>query len=161
MKLFVLRHGKAVRASENQYDVDRELSKKGIGQIEKMGQYLQGHDIGTILSSSAKRTLLTSLGVNKYLRIDDVHYQDDLYLASADIIHASISALNTSKDLLYVGHNFGISQLVTYYTGVPILLSTGMLAIIEFDFDSSGYFSMETGQLIDTIKPKLIDFEND
>ena len=156
MKLFILRHGKAVQASENQYDVDRELSKKGIKQIDKMGQYLTQFNIGTVLSSSAKRAALTTIGVNKYLKLDNITYEDELYLADTAVLHHHISSLKATNDLLFVGHNFGISQLVTYYTGEPILLSTGMLAILEFDAESSAYFSKETGTLIDAVKPKLI-----
>ncbi len=156
MKLFILRHGKSVEIAENQYDVDRGLSKKGIKQIEKMGKYLHQSGIKSILSSSAKRTVLTTLGINKYLKLDNIVYEDELYLADAHTIHNHITKLDWREDMLFVGHNFGISQLVTFYTGEPTLLSTGMLAVVEFDFESSAFFSQDTGTLIETVKPKLL-----
>ena len=156
MKLFILRHGKAVKNSENQYDVERDLSAKGFDQIEKIGNFLKKYDIKAILSSSAKRTVSTTEGVNKHLDLDYIVYEDDLYLSDVKTIHHYISKFSVTGDFLFVGHNFGISQLVTYYTGEPINLSTGMLAIVEFEVESPMYFSEDSGRLIDVINPKQL-----
>lgn len=156
MRLFILRHGKSIEPTVNQSDIDRGLSKKGFKQIEKIGHYLTNFNVEAILSSSAKRTKLTTEGVNKYLKVKDVFYSENLYLADVNTIHKNIVDLNSKKDLLFVGHNFGISQLVTFYTGESILLSTGMLAIVKFDFDSSEYFTEGTGRLIELVSPKKI-----
>lgn len=156
MKLFLLRHGKAKEGVENQKDSKRQLAEKGHKQSKKIGKFLKDFDIKYALVSTAKRTMETFDDVNKYLNIEEVYESEDLYLASDKKINEVINTHITYHDILVVGHNFGISELVDYYTGIEIVLSTGNLAIIEFDVQSSAHFSQNAGRLIEVISPKTL-----
>jgi len=156
MKLFLLRHGKASEAVENQKDFDRGLAKKGVKQSKKIGQFLTNYDIDYALVSSAKRTIETFDEVNKVLQIEEVYESQDLYLASALKMNEVINSHVTHKNILLVGHNFGISELVDYYTGIDVQLATGNLAMLEFDVQSTAHFSKFSGRLIEVISPKNI-----
>ncbi|MDX1349706.1 MAG: histidine phosphatase family protein [Putridiphycobacter sp.] len=156
MKLFLLRHGKAKEGIDNQKDFDRGLAEKGFKQSKKIGKYLKNSGISYAIVSSAKRTMETFDSVNKYLNIEEVYESKDLYLASSETINNVINTHVTEKDVMVVGHNYGISDLVDFYTGIDITLSTGMVAIIEFDVQSSAHFSRYAGRLIEVITPKTL-----
>ncbi|MFK8038445.1 MAG: histidine phosphatase family protein [Crocinitomicaceae bacterium] len=154
MKLFLLRHGKATEGFENQKDFDRVLAGKGKKQSKKIGSYLKDTDIKYGLVSPAKRTQQTFDIINEHINIESVYESPDLYLSSADVINDVINQHVTASDILVVGHNFGISDLVDFYTGININLSTCMLAIIEFDAQSTAHFSRQGGRLLEVISPK-------
>ncbi len=154
MKLFLLRHGKAEQAVENQKDFDRSLNKKGEKQCKKIGKFLKNQGIEKIISSAAARTKESTKIVNKQLQIEDVSFDKTLYLASSTAINEVINNLVTAKTTLVVGHNFGISELIDYYTGNAVILSTGCMAIIEFDVTSSAHFGRFSGRLKEIISPK-------
>lgn len=154
MKLFLLRHGKAEQGVENQKDFNRILSEKGIKQSKKIGKYLKGGNINYGLVSPSNRTQETFDIVNDYLNIEETFESPDLYLASAETINETINRHVTGHDLIVVGHNFGISDLIDYYTDININLSTCMLAIIEFDTQSTAHFSRQGGRLLEVVSPK-------
>ncbi len=154
MKLFLLRHGKALESIENQKDYDRELSGKGLKQSKKIGKFLIGHDIAYALTSSAKRTMQTFDIVNDYINVEEMHDTKDLYLASSSKINDVINHHVTPKNILVVGHNFGLSELIDFYTDIDIVLSTGTLAIIEFDAQSTAHFTQSSGRLLEVVSPK-------
>ena len=154
MKLFLLRHGKAVENTVNQKDYDRGLSPKGLKQSKKIGKFLKNNEISYALISPSKRTQETFDIVNDYLKIEDVHKSEKLYLASSGQINEVINAHVTPNNVLLVGHNFGISELIDFYTGIDIILPTGTLAIIEFDAQSTAHFSQFSGRLLEVISPK-------
>jgi len=156
MKLFLLRHGKAVQGVENQTDFDRDLSDKGFKQSRKIGQFLINKGIDRIISSSAKRTVSTAETVNSFLNIKDLKLESELYLADYEFLFHYLSNLVSGDTILLVGHNFGISQLVDYYTGYTVALGTGHLAIIDFDVTSLSHFSKHSGRLIEIVSPKQL-----
>lgn len=141
---------------ENQKDFNRALAEKGYKQSKKIGKYLKSFKIEYAIVSSAKRTMETFDTVNEFLKIEEVYESEDLYLASDRKINEVINTHITHKDLLVVGHNFGISDLIEYYTGIDIVLATGHLAIIYFDVQSTAHFSKDAGRLIEVISPKTL-----
>lgn len=159
MKLFLLRHGKAEENEGQKSDFERDLNKKGNKQINKIGQFLQNYsqEIDHILTSSAKRTMSTMQIMKDYIGVNSIQADKNLYLASVPTISLSISKQLNKGDLLYVGHNFGISQLVEYYTGHSVVLSTGSLAIIDFECESFQEIIQDSGILIEVINPKTLD----
>lgn len=157
IRLFLLRHGKAANPEGYDNDYDRPLNKKGIAQINQVGHKLknEGVEVGQIISSSAKRTEQTTLIANHFLQVDDVEYYKDLYLAGHDHIFNSIQKRAHAQTVLYVGHNFGISDISSYLTGENISMSTGMLVEIEFDFDDWKMISKASGRLLSTFSADL------
>ena len=157
LNLYLLRHGKAANAKTNQSDYDRPLNKKGIVQINQIG-YILGQSskkIEQIISSSAQRTKETSEITNNYLNLPNISYHDDLYLAQHIDIISKISDLATEKSVLYVGHNFGISDLVSYLVGDIYSMTTGMLIEIEFEFDDWKMISSSSGSLKNIQQPRI------
>jgi phosphohistidine phosphatase len=156
MIFFILRHGKAEDSRENLKDFDRHLSKKGEKQAHKMGQFLADKGIEQIISSSAQRTMDTTLIVNEYLKVDDITFVNDLYLADLSTIKENISTLARKNKVLFVGHNFGISDLVSDLSGQYIGLSTCQLAYFKMEVNDWQHLSSETGSLIEIISPKQL-----
>lgn len=156
MIFFILRHGKAEDSRENLKDFDRHLSAKGEKQAHKMGQFLADKGIEQIISSSAQRTQDTTSIVNGYLKVNDVTFINELYLADLATIKENISTLAHKDKVLYIGHNFGISDLVSDLSGQNIGLSTCQLAYFEMEVDDWQHLSSETGSLIEIISPKQL-----
>jgi len=156
MIFFILRHGKAEDSRVNLKDFDRHLSQKGVKQAHKMGQFLADKGIEQIISSSAQRTKDTTNIVNEYLKVNDITFLEELYLADLSTIKEKISNLAHKEKVLYVGHNFGISDLVSDLSGQNISLTTCELAYFSMEFDDWNYLSSETGSLIEIISPKQL-----
>ena len=57
-KLYVIRHGKAVKSTRSGKDFDRELNTKGNAQINQIGELLKrtGQKVDQIIVSSSKLT---------------------------------------------------------------------------------------------------------
>lgn len=157
LELYLLRHGKATNPEGYKDDFDRPLNKKGIVQINQIGFKLQneGKKIAQIISSSAKRTEETTAIANHYLGISNVSYSKELYLARHDfILHHLIKNANENS-VLYVGHNFGISDLASYLAGDTYSLSTGMLIHFQFELQSWDELSQGTGIVKEAYPPNV------
>jgi phosphohistidine phosphatase len=156
MKLFILRHGQAVNAQEGVKDFDKKLSENGILQAIKIGDFLKETEINQIICSSAIRTSETEAIVNEFLKIDDVSYVDELYLASSEIIKNTICNLAIEQNILYIGHNFGISDFVSDLSGQSINMSTCMLVELDIQLDNWTLLSNDTGVLKEITEPNQL-----
>lgn len=156
MKLLLLRHGQAVHPEPEMKDFDRSLSQKGQRQSHKMGNWLkeEGFQIDQLIFSEAKRTTETTQIVSEYCSISSKISSKDLYLTDAKSILKYINEHAKGDTVLYVGHNFGISQLVGVLSGVKLTLTTCMLAIIEFDISDWNECFNDSGILKELIQPK-------
>ena len=145
LQLILLRHGKAANAIDGQEDYERPLNRKGVVQINQIGQLLKdkGYSPQQIISSSSKRTSETTYITNHYLKVQDVTFEKDLYLAEETHILSQIKEKASCAQILYVGHNFGISNLASVLSGNSISMSTGM--IVVFNFDSTTWQDVEAG----------------
>ena len=157
LTLCLLRHGKAANPEGYEKDYDRPLSKKGIVQINQVGYFLkqEGHCIDQIISSSALRTKETTQISNHYLGVPKVSFHDDLYLANRETILDVVMNTSEEKNILYVGHNFGISELATYFAGERISMTTGMLITIQFDTDNWKDIIKRNGVLKEYLQPNI------
>lgn len=157
LKLYLLRHGKATNPEGYPEDYDRPLNKKGVLQINQIGYRLKKGElyIQQILSSSAIRTVETTKIVNYYLNVQQVKYEKELYLASEETILDFIVKNASSKSVLYVGHNFGISDIATYLEDDTNSLATGQLMEFEFDVDDWNLITKGSGKLINVYIPDV------
>jgi len=160
LKLFILRHGKAVKPDILVNDFNRKLNKKGTAQVNQIGYILQNTNqmIPEIISSGAKRTEETAEIMRYYLEAPTIQFEDNLYLASRKKIQAYLQNNATEKTVLLVGHNFGLSDFANYLTGTELLLSTAMLVQINFNFDDWKMLSGSTGTIAQIIEPKVHTF---
>ena len=63
---------------------------------------------------------------------------------------------NTQEsEILIVGHNFGISDLLNYYTGETILLGTCEYVCIDFGALKISESSKETGTISNQFRPEV------
>ena len=156
-KIFLLRHGKATNPKEGQDDFKRALNKKGIAQINLVGNELNSsnQNIGLIISSSALRTTETTEITNFHLNVDKIKYDKNLYLARHDFILKKIIEMADSKEILYVGHNFGISDLASYLAGYTISMLTGMLVEISFEIEKWSDIKPNSGTVVRTYVPNV------
>lgn len=157
LKLILLRHGKAANAADNQEDYERALNRKGIVQINQIGQILKDktEKPGQIISSSAKRTAETTDITNYYLKVSNVQFDKNLYLATEAVILDFIKQNADEKHILYVGHNFGISNLASLLGSNSISMSTGMMAAFSFNVDSWAELKLGTGKLDFVYAPNI------
>jgi phosphohistidine phosphatase len=142
-QLYILRHAKTNQISPTGRDFDRELLPKGIDQVQGLTFFFEENPLKNkteIWVSSAKRTRKTFEGIKKTLEsfstVISVQFFDDLYLVSDADLLKKIWNHSSGHDLLIVGHNFGISDLTSYFTEKEIELRTGEFIHLSFDCDN-------------------------
>lgn len=160
LKLYVIRHGKAVKSTASGKDFNRELNNKGTAQINQTGTILNQQHVkfDKVISSSARRTVETTEILNFHLHSETFQYEDNLYLADRETILSILKENAIGKTILLVGHNYGLSDLVNYLVGNNLILSTGMLVEINFNFEDWEKLGRETGTLINKIEPNVHSF---
>ena len=153
MILFLIRHAAAQNNSKTGKDFDRSLTKEGVMQAQKLGDYISSLNVimQHIYVSSSQRTRETA----KYAlhSISNIKYENSLYLPDSKELLKFINELETNGNLLILGHNEGVSSLASYLTNHYVGLSTANGVIIEFDCENSREISRETGRLIDFFSP--------
>ena len=142
-RLLVMRHAKSDWASGAEDDFGRPLNARGMRDARLMGHWLaqSGQVPERILSSPARRTRQTlelmseGAGINLLGRTD---WHDDLYHASLTTLCAVLAKSVALTDLLLLGHNPGLEELVTSLLDglVPLarhqkILPTGAVYVLE------------------------------
>jgi phosphohistidine phosphatase SixA len=128
MRWYFLRHAKTERESWSGKDKDRRLAPKGINQVAELKTLLELLPITAIRCSTAQRTRETAMACNPIIPIT---FSEELYLATLDQWKRMLS--NEAQDhMLYIGHNDGISEYLTWLTGEHIHLQTGALVTVDF-----------------------------
>ena len=132
--LFLLRHAKAVSSTAGLRDFDRSLSAQGREQAERLGKYLKQQNIGfdLVLSSTALRAReTTELVLTAAGSMSEVRYEQGIYEASAQQLLELVSEIeDVKKEVLLVGHNPGIEELLKRLTGRFETMGTSTLAKI-------------------------------
>ena len=132
MKLILLRHAKAQKASWDVPDRDRPLQERGHRQTIQLAQYLPGPLAmdpavsWTIWCSPALRTRQTLEGWQQHTLSKSAwdglyHPQrpDWLYLADAERLESERLLLDEAMNLLVIGHNNGLSDWADSLLGQP------------------------------------------
>ena len=86
--------------------------------------------------SPAKRTEQTFKPLSNKLNNRNCERDADLYLADLNTHLHKIWNVKTHKDLLVVGHNYGLSETASYFLDAPITLPTCGLIVLEFNIES-------------------------
>jgi phosphohistidine phosphatase len=151
-ELFIIRHAKTERIQPNQRDIDRELNDRGLRQCEDLAKYLKStwRQVDTILVSDAKRTRMTYTSLQEVCTGSVVEYFADLYLAPAQEIMSVIAARGANSDtVLIIGHNDGISELVSYFLNDYQHVPTSGYLYFRFDVDNWELITRGSGILQD------------
>jgi phosphohistidine phosphatase len=156
MKLHLIRHGKAERESQSGRDFDRSLSDKGLAQTIDLGQYLKKH-IGAleVWCSDAARTRETLNSILNSCKLQEPKYFIDLYLCSKSDFLQHLWRRKSNEDLIIVGHNFGISDLLNYFVEDSIEMRTSEYYCIDFGDLASNETSQGTGVIADQYRPQV------
>lgn len=156
--LLVLRHAKSDWSVEGQDDADRVLNKRGRGDLPRVGRAIAA--AGTpdlILSSSAARARETAQGVAEFLGDVPLRFEDRMYLASPDTLHAVLAEQTGDANcVLTVAHNPGMEEWIHQLCGARIALPTAGLAWIDFGADRWDRIGLGSGQLRFYVIPRLL-----
>lgn len=158
MNLHILRHAKTEPFSDSGEDFDRVLLKKGVKQAEEMSNFFAEHNVNpqAIYCSDAKRTRQTLSLVKKGLSTENISYHSELYLSSLRRLLDFVWEIDTNlKEVMIVGHNNGLSELISYFTDVFIDLSTCEFVTLEFECESAKETSKGNGKITLQFHPKV------
>jgi phosphohistidine phosphatase len=135
--LFLLRHAKAVPGSGSLQDPDRPLSDQGRTQARRMGNYFkeQKFELDLVLSSTALRAReTTELFLKAAECVTEVYYDQRIYEASRHQLLKVLAEIDQDKsNVLLVGHNPVLEELLRHLTGRFESMATGTLAKIDFE----------------------------
>ena len=150
--LYLVRHAKSSWNRADLTDFERPLNERGNKDKTTMGKRLVENNVNIdlLLSSSAKRTRQTTLGLVKELNIeaDSIVYLDELYHPNIDrLLNSVCTAPNCVEELMVVAHNPGVSNFCDYLCGFSTDFPTLGIAKINFETDSWEEISSGTGML--------------
>ena len=150
MQLHLIRHAEAEHSLSNRSDINRKLSDTGKRQANALANYLSSRIKGIeVWCSSAQRTFETSQLLAEVVEFSAIHYIDEFYLCSMHTFMAHLNASTSEDDLVILAHNFGISDLLNYYTDADIDLCTAEYVCIDFGALNRNELSKGTGIIVD------------
>lgn len=157
MKLHLLRHAKTEKHSDSGRDFDRKLMQKGKFQAKEIGNFLasKNWEETVLLCSSAKRTLETFEYVKQKNNFKEASFHKSLYLAELKDLLEFIWKLDSKNDIFILGHNNGLSDLASYFTGNDMHLRTSGYLAIEFDCTTPMEWSKDLGILVESFRPEV------
>ena len=140
MRIFILRHG---ATSESTEDALRELSEKGIGEVEKVVNLRRAElvNVKTFYSSPMKRVTQTLQIAKELLRFKgDIIESPNLTTGSRlkEIIQFVEALDPEGGDILVSSHQSCTSILVLWLIGEDILIPNGSLLAIRVESLSQG-----------------------
>ena len=148
MIVHLLRHAKTETSSTSGKDYDRKLVAKGheqCTQLKNIISVILGAET-KVYCSSAQRTRETAKLI--FDSAKPISYFDELYLCGKKRLFDFICEQNSEKEILIIGHNFGVSELASYFIGKQVVMKTGGFMSIEFPDFSIGEISASTGILM-------------
>lgn len=114
-RLYLMRHGKALKSKKEKKDVFRPLMKRGRKDVKKIRNLMRDRQVqpDLILCSPAVRTMETLTGLKKAFGMTEVVFIDELYMADADDILRILRRIAPDKhDVLLIGHNPGLQDFL-------------------------------------------------
>ena len=158
MNLYLLRHAKSSWESYED-DHDRVLSERGRNDASTLGEYLHKNNIifENTLCSTSRRTRETVSIINEVspYSTDEINYLDSLYHASSNKIKEIIQNYS-NKSLLIVGHNPGVSELISHLLKSN-LVDYPTCVFAEFNLISQDVAKAEVQMIIRPRNKKIIN----
>ena len=136
--LNIIRHGEAENTLIKN-DFERELSSNGHEDLKELNKFLFKFLIKKhkILCSSAKRAIQTYDNLKYSLNEDSrLILTNDLYLANLKTINSLLLEQRKSRMITIIGHNPGISDLVSFFTGNYDVPDLGTSSVAQICFDN-------------------------
>ena len=158
MRLLIQRHAKTDPFSDSGKDFDRKLLKKGINQATELGKFYHENQIDSvhIFCSTAARTRQTAMYIQKGQTFTSkIQFLDALYLSEKEDLLSFLWSQDHNEEILIIGHNNGISDVVSYFVDDYIELKTGEFIQIDFELDSWKETSMGLGRITKRYRPEV------
>ena len=153
-RLFLLRHGEAGFSDGS--DFQRQLTKKGIENLVRMGERLNPDlkSIDLMYCSTATRTTQTAEIIGKYIAIKESIFTKDIYNDDMGNIIAMLEKTFASVETcLLIGHNPTISLLLSHISSENYLgLQPGMMAVLDLEISDWRMIGFGTGTLKEIIQ---------
>lgn len=153
MKLYFVRHGKASQVAPS--DAQRPLTSGGVESVKHMAQVLRKSDYHPtkIYCSSRLRALQTANLIAEALGIEAEINDACNFSFSASAALKLCSGMDDEAEIMFVGHNPSMSEVVESITGAAVELSTGAIACV-----TNIYPPMTRGAILKwLLTPKVID----
>ena len=135
--LLLLRHAKSSWEDASLPDFERPLNKRGLRAAPRIGQFMSERGLrpDLVLSSPAQRARETATlaleagGIETPLR-----YETRIYEADVPTLLEIIRGIEeTHREVMLVGHNPGLEELLSFLTGENRRMRTATLARIVLD----------------------------
>lgn len=157
--LFILRHAKSSWKDARIADFQRPLNRRGQRAADLVGKLIKEKTLkpDLVLSSPAVRAAETIGIVLESARLlVELQYEDQLYLASCERLLQVVSELPDDREqVLLIGHNPGLEELLHRLTGIAEHLPTAALGKIVLDVAHwSEVGSTKCGHLEWLIRPR-------
>lgn len=160
--LYFLRHGKAEPHDARLSDYDRKLEHIGVEQTQATAKkaFAESIHFDQIISSTAARAWSTAIAFAEEFKFPEKNIigVDWLHNAPAQSYLDALSkyADEASLAIVFVGHNPGISDVVSLLTGTPFMdMGLSNLAKIHFQVENWQEISEGSGKLLSLLKPKV------
>lgn len=153
MKLYFIRHGRASQIATT--DSARPLLPEGETQAKNMGKVLKILDVQPtqIFSSPRVRALQTAQFIGQALGKEPIVRETCNFNFNVNQAFQLVHGMDDDAEVLFVGHNPSMSEIVTDLTGAEVELSTGAVAYVTRVFPPSA-----SGAILKwLITPKLVN----
>ena len=161
LTLYLLRHAKSSWADDSMRDFDRPLANRGREACAVIGAFIEekGIDFDLVLVSTAVRTRETIELVKERANIrGEVRYDERIYEASTSQLLEVISQIDDEREnVLLVGHNPGVEDLLALLTGEHVHVTTANFAKININASAWSANLANTGSLEWLVRPKDLD----
>ena len=136
-KLLLLRHAKSSWEDASLRDFERPLNKRGRRAAPLIGKFMDEQNLrpSLVLSSPAQRardtaTLALEAGsIETELRFDERIYEADV----PTLLEVIQGIEETHGEVMLVGHNPGLEDLLSFLTGENHHMTTATLALVILD----------------------------
>lgn len=158
-RIHIIRHAKSDWAKEELKDFDRPLNDRGKRNAPMMAKRLLSREARPdfVVCSPARRTRETC----QYFLMEfplaetKITYEESIYEASLSALLNAIEKIpSTSNEAFFIGHNYGVSQLVEYLTEEQVAMPTCAIASIDLYIDDWNQITANCGKLIHYDYPK-------
>lgn len=165
--LWIMRHAKSSWKNDSLEDHERPLNKRGRRDAPRMARHLaaMGRIPPMVISSTAERTRQTYALMAKEWRdegekVPAVEWRDDFYLAGTNTVRQRLRDLDDAHHgVMVLGHNDGWQEMVRFFSGVKVRLTTANVVIL-MSHDDSWTDAMEQGgewELQEVLRPKELN----
>lgn len=117
-------------------DLERDLTARGRKQAESLGRWMLGNGImpALIFSSPAQRARATARICSEAAGYQgSIRYKNDLYDGHGNAyVTVMTDLVNKYDSVMIVGHNPEISDVITFFTGEPLVMAPCRLVCLEF-----------------------------